>query len=412
MTPHFHRALLLLPESPFPPQAGNAIRDAQHVAILRRLGWVPMLALASTRRDLTPAQEASALGDQIALSGALPVCATRSWPETVARKLSYATFSDAHPFAWWLDRVNLSAFFVDAVRQVQPRAVIARSLFLHVVPEIRRVFDGHLVIDCHDADEFLARELMRTVPISRRAGPWANWRGVRRVTRRHLEAANEVWAVSAIDQQRMTRLVPGAAVSVVPSGMAALPQPCVRTGKDRRVLMVANFTYGPNASGAAWLLRDVWPAVIAAYPEARLVIAGRGAVAQLSRASTPPGVDLIDPAPDLSRLYDESAIVVAPIHHGSGTRLKIVDACRHGKAVVTTGKGVEGLEVVRHAVVVADTPNDFAKAVIDLLTNRVARHRLGSEALTAFDRHLSHDAVAATLGAYWRLPGTGGAACA
>ncbi len=371
-----------------------------------------MLALASPRRDLTVAEEAAALRGQIVLAGRIPLRTETSWRSTIVRKLGYATCSGDHPFGWWLDTSRLADFFVEAIRELRPNTVIARSLFLHLVPDIRRVFSGRLVIDCHDADEFLARELIRTVPLLQRAGPWANWRGVRRVALRHLATVDEVWAVSAVDQQRISELVSRAPVTVVPSGMAPLPSPAPRLGHAPRVLMVANFAYGPNANGADWLLRAVWPIVIAARPDARLILAGRGAVGLTRRAALPPGVDLMDPAPDLLRLYNDAAVVVAPIHHGSGTRLKIVDGCRHGKAILTTTKGVEGLDVVRHAVAIADGPDDFARATIELLANPFARHRLAAAALAAFDRHLSLAAVASTLGVHWHLTGDGGAACA
>ena len=60
-------------------------------------------------------------------------------------------------------------------------------------------------------------------------------------------------------------------------------------------------------------------------------------------------------------------------------RVKILDAMALGLPVVTTSIGCEGisLRAGEHALV-ADTPDEFARAVIRLLLNYEERVRLGS----------------------------------
>ena len=68
--------------------------------------------------------------------------------------------------------------------------------------------------------------------------------------------------------------------------------------------------------------------------------------------------------------YQESAVAVAPINFGGGTKLKVLEAFSHYCPVVSTSKGCEGLEVTdAKEVLLRDTPEEFAKACQLIIQN-------------------------------------------
>jgi glycosyltransferase involved in cell wall biosynthesis len=398
------RVLLMLPESPYPARAGNALRDIQHFSVLASVGWQPVLALAANRPDLRGDCENRLLADVPCVRGGLRRHERRPVWATARLKIAYAVGSRQNPFAWWLDAEDLERFVRRAAIETQPAAILLRSLFVQVIPAIRRVFHGRLVVDCHDADEHLARELLATTSGIRRIGPWANWRGVRRSMRTFLPQADEVWAVSDEDARRIVDLAPRAAVRTVRTGMERLPDARSLPGDGRTVLLVANFAYGPNAAGAQWLLQHVWPDILERRPDARLVLAGAGSPRVLARTvATAPRVELHGLVDDLEPFYQAAAVVVVPVRHGSGTRLKMIDAWRHGKAVVTTAKGAEGLSADAESVIVADDPRAFAAATVRLLDDAALRGRMGARALAVFERCFSYEAIAGAVSPTWRI---------
>ena len=82
--------------------------------------------------------------------------------------------------------------------------------------------------------------------------------------------------------------------------------------------------------------------------------------------------------PDVRPFVDEAALYVVPLRAGGGTRLKIFEAMAMAKAVVSTTIGAEGLAVTSgREIVIADDPDDFARAVTSLLRDPDARQRLG-----------------------------------
>jgi glycosyltransferase involved in cell wall biosynthesis len=71
---------------------------------------------------------------------------------------------------------------------------------------------------------------------------------------------------------------------------------------------------------------------------------------------------------DLQPVLDQSALLVVPLLSGSGMRVKILEAFARGIPIVSTTIGVEGIDA-RHGehLLVADSPEDFARAVARLL---------------------------------------------
>ena len=133
-------------------------------------------------------------------------------------------------------------------------------------------------------------------------------------------------------------------------------------------------TYGPNADGAKWFIDDVLPLVLAARPELRMKVIGRGGD---RLTSLPPQVQVMGFAEDLGAALTDVAVAVVPLRMGGGTRIKVVEAWARGIPVVSTSLGVYGLSA-RHDddVVCADDAAAFAEAILTLLADVGLRERL------------------------------------
>jgi glycosyltransferase involved in cell wall biosynthesis len=83
--------------------------------------------------------------------------------------------------------------------------------------------------------------------------------------------------------------------------------------------------------------------------------------------------------PDLGPLYDAASVVVTPVRMGGGTRIKILEALGHGRAVVSTSFAAEGLGL-RGGIDLefADTAADMAARCLELLRDKPWRCALAS----------------------------------
>jgi len=82
---------------------------------------------------------------------------------------------------------------------------------------------------------------------------------------------------------------------------------------------------------------------------------------------------------DLAHSWRSSRIFIVPLLSGGGMRVKILDAWTYGLPVVSTRIGAEGLSYIDgENIIIADTPQDFAQALINMLGSRKDCAQVGS----------------------------------
>ncbi|HTC25366.1 MAG TPA: glycosyltransferase, partial [Gemmatimonadales bacterium] len=126
-----------------------------------------------------------------------------------------------------------------------------------------------------------------------------------------------------------------------------------------------------------YFVREVLPRVQARIPGARFTMVGVRPGEAVRRLHNGNDVVVAGSVPDLEPYYRRAPLVVVPMRLGGGTRIKVLEALAHGKALVTTSIGAEGLSLARgEALEIADGADAFAAACIRLLGDPEARRRL------------------------------------
>jgi glycosyltransferase involved in cell wall biosynthesis len=139
--------------------------------------------------------------------------------------------------------------------------------------------------------------------------------------------------------------------------------------KTEDILFFGQLDYAPNEIGLTRFVREGWPRLAAARPLARLLVAGKGASPELLRTLveqervTPLGF-----VPDIRGLLEQSRLVLVPVWHGAGTRLKVLEALASARPIAGTHLGVEEIGFVegRHGLL-ADSPVELADIAARLL---------------------------------------------
>jgi glycosyltransferase involved in cell wall biosynthesis len=137
------------------------------------------------------------------------------------------------------------------------------------------------------------------------------------------------------------------------------------------ILFFANYNHPPNADGIGRFLAEGWPRLAALDQDARLLLAGGEMpdrlAAQADREARVVRLGFVSDLPDLLR---RSRLVLVPLWHGGGTRLKVLEALASARPVVGTPLGVEQIGVVhgQHAVI-AQTPAALAAEVVKLMAD-------------------------------------------
>jgi polysaccharide biosynthesis protein PslH len=237
-------------------------------------------------------------------------------------------------------------------------------------------------------------------------GSWPGWAFSELDWRRWPAYERNVWSRADViqvfgerDRDGIRSLAPQLLerVRVNPFGIALPAALDARAEEPGTIVFAGNFTHPPNVDAARWLAEALLPTLRARGGGAKLVLVGAAMPADV-RALASGDIEL---RPDAPRIEDElarAAVVVAPVRTGGGMRMKVLQALAAGKAVVTTTRGAEGIELATPApLLVADEVGDTAAAVAGLLADPRARTELGTRARAYAARRHSPEAYAERL---------------
>jgi len=263
-----------------------------------------------------------------------------------------------------------------------------------------------VVIDAHEIAFDLVRQFASSsTSLGRKIYGGLDWRKLRAEEVSAFRSADGVYTCSADDEKRVRAEVPSARTTVIPNAADVeyfQPRPADPPVDGSTIVFFGLLSTVPNIDGVLWFLREIWPRISAAKPEARLKILGKAAPASvLSQAG--PRVEVVGFVDDLRPHLASAAAIVVPLRLGGGTRLKIVEGMAMGKAIVSTTLGAEGIDAVPgRDLLLADEPEAFSTAVVQLLEDPAAVARLGRAARTLAVERYAWSVAATTLEQFFR----------
>ncbi|HEX4215200.1 MAG TPA: glycosyltransferase family 4 protein [Candidatus Dormibacteraeota bacterium] len=262
-----------------------------------------------------------------------------------------------------------------------------------------------LILDTHEIAHDLAHQMARgDVGLDRRVYASLNWRKVRREELAAFRAADGICACSATDERRILAEVPTARTRVIPNAADTefyRSRPTDPAPDGRTILFFALLSTFPNHDGVLFLLREIWPRIAAARPDARLKIVGSHPPAEVL-AQAGPRIEVTGFVEDLRPHIASAAVSVVPLRIGGGTRLKVVESLAMSKAIVSTRIGAEGIELKPgEEILLEDDAEAFADAVIRLLDDPALAARMGAAGRRRAEETYSWAAAASTLDGFF-----------
>lgn len=151
-----------------------------------------------------------------------------------------------------------------------------------------------------------------------------------------------------------------------------------------------------NIQGVQWFLDEVLPLAVASNPAVRLRLVGDIGSHVAVPDSLRPTVDIAGRVDDLDDEYARASVVINPVLFGTGLAIKSIEAIEYAKPLLCTSMGARGLPALgtaRQPLLVADTADDFATQLNDLLSNAQAREAL-SAACAAYRSRWNDEQIA------------------
>ena len=182
------------------------------------------------------------------------------------------------------------------------------------------------------------------------------------------------------DAQILTQMHCRKSMMVLPIGVAIHDYPTPIQPNNQVVFHLGAMDWLPNVEGIRWLVRKVWPLVIKENKNAVLSLAGKGMPSDLLGLNSK-NIQVSDFIADAPGFFNAGQVMVVPLLSGSGMRVKIIEGMAMGKAIVTTTIGKEGI-LAKHQkeLLIADSPEEFAAAIVQLLNDPVKVGQIGKKA--------------------------------
>ena len=203
---------------------------------------------------------------------------------------------------------------------------------------------------------------------------------------------NKIVVFSPDDKNIILRLYKLNNVVVIPLGLNLQDHPLGGAGeKTNDMIFVGNFSHYPNVDAAVYFSKRILPLIKNKLPGVSLVISGANPTGALKRlAELDRNITVNGYRQDLKDDYAKSKISIAPIRFGSGMRYKILESLAERVPVVSTSVGARGVSS-RGGVTIADSDEDFACSIVDLLSspNKLTAH--GTEGRISVEKNYNWD---------------------
>ena len=368
------KILVISPVPSHPQNAGNRARIYNLLLNLKEVGHNVYFAhIAETLGDNSSMQQC--WGDNFfTIPYTKPETAYRKRSEgwvakAAARAISLLGPDPRYTFAiddWYDDRVNAS--IGKLANAINPDVVIAEYVFFS---KVLNNFDSSVlkIIDTHDVFSNRYKLYLKNSQKPR----WFST--TQRQEKKGLRRADIALAIQEKEASFFANLLQPPQQVVTVGHLVSL-QPIPLQENNHAILYIGSRNH-INVIGVQRFVQDIFPKIKEKIADARLILAGEicDAIEAFEGCSKLGRVD------SLPEAYALANVAINPVYFGTGLKIKSTEALGYARPLVTTSVGAEGLEAgAGKAFVVAETPDDFAQSIADILLDKQRRETLSSQA--------------------------------
>ncbi len=222
-------------------------------------------------------------------------------------------------------------------------------------------------------------------------------------------------ACSPVDREIMQRYAPESKISMINNGVESDYYSSNSNIVEKNTLIyTGQIGWHPNEDALVYFMNEIMPIIRQEIPDIKLWIVGNNPSSRIKElAQKNSNITVTGFVEDVREYVKKAAVYIVPLRIGSGTRLKILEALSMKKAVVTTTIGCEGINVENNKhLLIRDNPEEFAKAVLEVLKNDKLRISLGENGRKLIEEQYDWKIVFRDLGEVLSvIPGTRTSTC-
>lgn len=377
--------LLVTPRPPFPPTNGGLLRIHSLVSSLREEFDFSLLTFENTSGELAHRNAAALLALEPLFSRVYTV-----------PKCSICPARDSSPP---LPGIAREWFSPEMAYRISDLTGSGDFDILHI-EFIQMAF---YVMYSKSAVNFLTEHDVSHVSLFN--SYFREWAGLRKITqipqwwrmlRYHRSVCRrfgDIIALTENDRMKIKSSAPGSRIHLVKTGTSLERFPFVppETKSPKGPLVyVGHYPHYPNEDAAVWLAEEIFPLIKKGDPSASLILAGSQPTPAVEKLASG-DITLTHEVPDIQPYLARGSVFVAPVRLGYGVKGKVLEAFSSGIPVVATSVVAGGIPEASDGThfLVADSPREFAGAVLRLKSDPGLRSKLAYAGRELAEKHYS-----------------------
>ncbi|MBI5472062.1 MAG: glycosyltransferase [Ignavibacteriae bacterium] len=188
-------------------------------------------------------------------------------------------------------------------------------------------------------------------------------------------------ATTQQDYKKFRAVLPNKKIHIIPNGVdLAFFQNQKVKEEERTLVFTGLMSYYPNNHGILYFLDEIFPLILEQAPDAKITIVGAEPPKKLQRRASD-NITVTGFVDDVKPYFARGQVFVIPLKIGGGIRGKALEAMAMRRPIVSTTLGCEGINLKHEdSALFADTPEEFAQAVIRMFNEPELRTRLTEKA--------------------------------
>lgn len=143
----------------------------------------------------------------------------------------------------------------------------------------------------------------------------------------------------------------------------------------------------PNKEGLEWFLDEIWPDIEAVNRELRFYIGGKNMQKQFFDYDSD-NLIVEGEVVDAVEFMNSKAIMIVPLHSGSGMRVRIIEGMAMQKCIIATTMAAEGIDYINGVdILIANTADEFYRSILKCITQPNSWLEIGINARKKAEKH-------------------------
>ena len=375
------KVLIVAPKFPYPPNDGVRLRLYNFIRVLSLKNEIILFALVESDEETKMVSYMKQYCCEIRTFARPEI---QSWWKLKMRSISNILFEEKPFRVLCYYSSEMSKEINEAVKSYKIEIVYFYYAWMAIYIDNIESQKVCTILDSVDAFSSLYyQSFLKTKNTFKKIRFYFDWKKMVEFEREVFPKFGHLLIISPVDKSALESINPELNIHVVPNGvdLSYFHREKALSQNSNNLVFTGTMSYTPNIDAVSIFAKENFPLIRQVIPDAKFFIVGKNPSQEVMNLAFNDKIIVTGEVDDVRPYLDKASVFVCPIRFGAGLKNKVLEAMAMGLPVVCSKVALEGINaVVGQDVLVANTPDEFAKKTIDILLNKELKIMLSKNA--------------------------------